>query len=88
MQANFGRPYLGHLQLGETMAGEEVAAARLVVAVRLLLARCSHPSSTVPRCKAFWSACRKVVASVTRLGASRCLDVEVSHRACCRDELG
>ena len=32
-QAHFGRPYLGHLQLGETMAGEEVAAARLVVAV-------------------------------------------------------
>ena len=69
-QAHFGRPYLGHLQLGETMAREEVAAARLVVAVTLLLARCSHPSSAVPRCKAFWSACRKVVASVTRLEAS------------------
>ena len=69
-QAHFGRTYLGYLQLGETMAGEEVAAARLVVAVTLRLARCSHPSSTVPRCKAFWSACRKAVTSVTRLGAS------------------
>ena len=42
-QARFGRSYLGHLQLGETMAEEEVAAARLVVAVTLLLARYSHP---------------------------------------------
>ena len=48
-QAHFSRSYLGHLQLGETMAGDEVTAAKLVVAVTLLLARCSHPSSAVPQ---------------------------------------
>ena len=69
-QAHFGRTFPGHLQSRETMAREEVAAARLVVAVTLLLSRCSHPSPAVTRCKAFWSACRQIVTSVTRFGAS------------------
>ena len=73
-QSHFGRTYLGRLQSGETMAGEEVAAARLVVAVTLLLARCSHPSSTVPKCKAFWSACRKIVPRTH--GADHVQDVQ------------
>ena len=86
-QTHLGRPYLGHLQLGETMAGEEVAAARLDVKGTLLLARCSHPSSAVPRYKAFWSGMQKDSYVGDEARSKRCLDVEVSHRARCRDEL-